>query len=62
MWELFQYCVGILCLLLGLGGGGGALVISQDARTPEFATGTIVIGCCWAFGMGYLAFRLFGLA
>lgn len=63
MWELFQYLVGVFCILVGLGGACGAAVFSQDsARTSGFATTFMLMGGAWAAAMAYIAYRLFGFA
>ena len=61
MWEFFQYVMGLICILLGLGGAACAIGFSQDgARTSEFGFAIMVAGIAWAGGLAYMAFRLFG--
>lgn len=63
MWQLFQYIIGFLCVLIGFGGGAWAVVYSQSqARSSEFAFGIMAIGAAWAAAMAYVAFRLFGFS
>ncbi len=61
MWEFFQYLMGFVCILFGVGGGGAAIVYSQDgARTSEFGFAIMLVGVGWGASMAYIAYRLFG--